>query len=221
MCGRFTLTASSELVQAAFNLTSVPAQMIPRYNIAPSQPVAVVTNEDPYALTFHRWGLVPSWAKDVSVGYKMINARSETVHEKPSFKAALKRRRCLIPADGFFEWKVDGKGKTPHYIHLRDKSVFAFAGLWEIWRSSDGDELRTCTILTTEANAFMKSLHERMPVILRPDDYATWLQPGEVLIEELKPLMRQYDPALMAEYEVSPLVNKPGNDMPDVIEPVG
>jgi putative SOS response-associated peptidase YedK len=194
--------------------------MMPRYNIAPSQPVAVVSNEDPHQLTFYKWGLLPSWAKDPAMANKMINARSETAAEKPAFRSAFKRRRCLIPADGFFEWQQQGGGKVPLFIHLKDHAIFTMAGLWEIWHSPDGDEVRTCTILTTEANEFMKPIHDRMPVILRREDYDLWLSPREEPAGALQALMKPFDSTLMAAYAVSKAVNRPGNDDPEVVRPV-
>lgn len=220
MCGRFTLTANPTVVQDMFSLSSVPEHLEPRYNVAPTQPVAVITNEDASELTYHRWGLVPSWAKDITIGNKLINARAETAHEKPSFRAAFKRRRCLIPTSGFYEWQKMGGAKAPHYIYLENEPAFAFAGLWEVWYSPEGDQLRTCTILTTSANEMMSSLHDRMPVILKPEDYALWLSSGELEVEELLPLMKQYDSSRMAHYEVSTLVNRPVYDAPELIEPV-
>ena len=220
MCGRFTLTANPEVVRDLFDLTGTPTPMEPRYNVAPTQPVAAITNDDPKSLTYFRWGLVPSWSKDIKIGAKLINARSEEAYQKPAFRAAFKRRRCLIPADGFYEWQKDGKAKTPHFIHMRDGKLFAFAGLWEIWRSPEGDELRTCTILTTEANALVSSLHNRMPVILKPNDFDIWLEKGEQPTELLMPLMKPFDPAAMEEYVVSPLVNRATIDAPEMIEPV-
>lgn len=221
MCGRFTLTADSQVIQQTFNLDSVPDTMVPRFNIAPTQPVAVITNEDPKALTFHRWGLIPSWAKDIKIGSSLINARAETAAEKPAFRSAFKRRRCLIPANGFYEWqKRTEKTKVPMYVHLKNHELFAFAGLWEVWRSPEGDELRTCTILTTEPNALIKPLHNRMAVILDPADYEMWLSPDELAPGELKSALRQYDADKMAVYEVSRLVNSPGNDTPELLVPV-
>ncbi|MFO7322856.1 MAG: SOS response-associated peptidase [Chloroflexota bacterium] len=220
MCGRFTLTADPQVMRDMFGLTTVPEGIEPRYNVAPTQPVAVITNEDPTTLTFHRWGLVPSWSKDIAIGNKLINARAETAHEKPSFRAAFRRRRCLIPTNGFYEWQTANGDKRPHFIYLRDEPVFAFAGLWEIWYSPDGDELRTCTILTTAANDLLRPLHERMPVILKRENYADWLEPGEAPIEALIPLMKPYDPDKMALYEVSRMVNRATVDTPELIEPV-
>lgn len=220
MCGRFTLTADLDTLQLAFNLETVPPDLPPRYNIAPSQPVAIITNEAPTALSFHTWGLLPSWAKDPALANKLINARSETAHEKPSFRSAFKRRRCLIPADGFFEWKREGNEKTPMFIHLKGRPVFALAGLWEVWNSPQGDEVRSCTILTAEANDFMKPIHDRMPVILDPADYEEWLVAGDAPALALHALMRPYDSDQMTAYAVSKLVNRPGNDTPQVIEPI-
>lgn len=219
MCGRYTLTANPNTIQLAFNLDSVPDQMEARYNIAPSQPVPVITNQNPKELTFFKWGLVPSWSKDVSIGNKMINARAETASEKPSFRSAFKRRRCLIPADGFFEWTKQGKDKVPMYIHMENHDVFAFAGLWEVWNSPEGDELYTCTILTAEPNDLIRPLHHRMAVILEPDVYDTWLSPDELPADVLMPLLTPYPPEKMRVFEVSKMVNSPANDNPQVIEP--
>jgi putative SOS response-associated peptidase YedK len=194
--------------------------MTSRYNIAPTQPVAVITNDDPKTLTFHRWGLIPSWAKDMKIGNQMINARSESVQEKPAFRSAFKRRRCLIPSDGFYEWRKEGSDKIPMFIHLKDRLIFAMAGLWEIWHSGEGDEIRTCTILTTEANSFMETIHNRMPVILRKEDYDFWLSPDEQPALALQALLKPFDSDSMAAYPVSKMVNRPNNDMPDLIKPV-
>jgi putative SOS response-associated peptidase YedK len=220
MCGRFVLTTSLDTIQMAFGLDNLPASLPPRYNIAPTQPVAVVTNERPQELTFYTWGLIPSWAKDPSMGSRMINARSESAAEKPAFRAAFKRRRCIIPADGFYEWQARGGSKVPLFIHLGERELFGMAGLWEVWHSPEGDEVRTCTILTTDANDFMQPIHNRMPVILRRDDYALWLSPDEPPSAALQALMKPYDPAPMRAYEVSKMVNRPGNDTPDCIRPV-
>lgn len=219
MCGRFTLTADLNAIQQAFDLDPITGAFYPRYNIAPSQPVAIITNHEPKQLTYVQWGLIPSWAKDPKIGNKLINARSETAAEKPSFRSAFKRRRCLIPADGFFEWSKQGKKKVPMYIHLDGNSVFAFAGLWETWHSPDGGELQTCTILTTEPNELIKPLHHRMAVILEPDTYDTWLSPDELPADALMPLLTAYPADKMHVYPVSTQVNSPANDDPSVIEP--
>ncbi len=219
MCGRFTLATDPDLIKETFNLNSVPANIQARYNIAPTQPVAVITNQNHKALDFFTWGLIPSWSKDTSIGSKLINARSETAHEKPSFRAAFKRRRCLIPADGFYEWTKRDNKKVPMYVHLKDRKPFAFAGLWEIWQSKDGDEIRSCTILTTEPNDLIKPLHHRMAVILPEQDYDLWLSPDELPADALQPLLQAYPSEEMAVYEVSTQVNSPANDSPALIEP--
>lgn len=220
MCGRFVLTATPEAVQQVFNLATLPSEMEPRYNIAPTQPIAVITNEQPDTLTYFKWGLVPSWSKDALGGAKMLNARSETVAEKPSFRAAFKRRRCIIPADGFYEWQAHGKEKTPLFIHFEDREIFGMAGLWEVWHSPEGGELRTCTILTTSANDFMKPIHDRMPVILHKDDYPLWLSPAEEPTPVLQALMRPYSGDNLTAYPVSKAVNRPVIDAPELLERV-
>lgn len=219
MCGRFTITATPDQLQKAFPGIAVPAQMTPRYNIAPSQPIAVVPNDGRNAVDFFVWGLIPSWAKDPSIGNNLINARGETLAEKPSFRTAYKRRRCLILADGFYEWKKipDQRGKTPHYITLKDHQPFAMAGLWEQWFSPDGSEIKSATIVTTEPNALMAQLHNRMPVILHPDDYARWLDPGERSAADLQDLIVPFPAKEMEYYPVSKLVNSPVNDLPATV----
>ena len=220
MCGRYTLTADAASIQLAFNLDDVSGWEQPRYNIAPSQMVPAITNRAPQELTFLKWGLVPSWAKDPTIGNRMINARSETAAEKPSFRRAFKRRRCLIPADGYYEWtKRDGK-KVPMYIKRKDRDVFAFAGLWESWKQPDGSWLGACAILTTDANSFIRPIHHRMTVIVEPEDFDIWLSDGELKKEEWLPLMVGCSPETLTAYEVSTLVNKPANDNPTVIFPV-
>lgn len=219
MCGRYTLTADAESIQLAFNLDRVDGWLEPRYNIAPTQQVAVISNRDPGELSFMKWGLVPSWAKDPKIGNRMINARSETAAEKPSFRTAFKRRRCLIPADGYYEWVKQGKKKTPMYIRHSEREVFAFAGLWESWKQQDGEWLNTCTILTTEANERIKPIHHRMTVILEPEDYALWLAPRELGPDEWLPLMAGPRPEQLRFHEVSTQVNSPRHDNPTLIMP--
>lgn len=226
MCGRFALTEPPRFEPEALQHQSVhvPEQLLadfrPRYNIAPGTDIFVWRGVDgAVTLARHRWGLVPGWAKDVKIGYKLINARSETASVKPAFRDAWRRRRCLIPASGFFEWKSDGRRKRPFYIRLQRREPFAFAGLWEVWRSRDGVELFTCTVLTTEPNALVAEIHDRMPVILPPEAYADWLDPGADAVR-LKALMRPFPADAMEAYEVSTLVNSPANDSPACIEPV-
>jgi putative SOS response-associated peptidase YedK len=219
MCGRFTLTTNPEQLRAAFFGFTIPDELEPRYNIAPSQPVAVIPNDGKNQLDFFVWGLVPSWAKDPAIGNKMINARAETLSEKPSFRNAFRRRRCLIPADGFFEWRQEpgAKRKTPMYIRLKSSQPFAFAGLWELWSSPDGSKILSCSIITTQPNSLMQDIHNRMPVILPEEAFKAWLEPGEVKTEALQALLAPYPADLMAAFPVSTLVNDPANDDPRCI----
>lgn len=221
MCGRFTLTLDSKQIKDAYPWLNVPPGIQPRYNVAPSQPIAVVPNDGKQRLDFYVWGLIPSWAKDPSIGNRMINARGETLAEKPSFRNAYKRRRCLILADGFYEWKTaEGrKSKIPMFIHLKDRKPFAFAGLWELWNAPDGSQIYSATIITTEPNSMMRSIHNRMPVILPQSAYEEWLSPSELDSRELAPLLVPFPPESMQAYPISTLVNSPQNDLPQVIEP--
>ncbi len=222
MCGRFTLALDPDELREAFDLSTMPLQWVPRYNIAPSQPLAVILDAEKRTLEFLRWGLVPSWAKDVSIGQKMINARSETIIEKPSFRTAFARRRCLIPADGFFEWTKPNRSRdvpaVPHYFRRRSGLPFAFAGLWEVRQSSEGEPLKTCTILTTTANPLVQAVHERMPVMFTPAEGWQWLQP--LPAEELLAMLRPFPAEEMEAYPVSRAVNDPRRDDPLCIQPV-
>jgi putative SOS response-associated peptidase YedK len=223
MCGRFSLrTRLAELLeQILVDEPNLPS-FFPRYNIAPTQQVLAVREKPNVASPKHetvglRWGLIPSWADDPAIGSRMINARRETVAEKPAFRAALRRRRCLIAADGFYEWKAEGRVKQPYFIHFSDDRPFAFAGLWESWEGPDHSSIESCTILTTEANELMKPIHERMPVILRKQDYARWLSPAEQDPRLLLPLLIPCDSAEMEAYPLSRRVNSPNYDGPDCI----
>jgi len=220
MCGRFTLTLDLAEVQQAFDLSSPPpAEFAPRYNIAPSQAVAVIANGPSRKLEFFKWGLIPSWAKDPKVGNRMINARAETLNEKPSFRTALKKRRCLILADGFYEWKKEGKTKTPMYLQLKEGEPFAFAGLWETWKSPEDEVIKSCTIITTGPNALVKKIHDRMPVILPAKAYDLWLSPDELPAEKALPLLKPFAASQMKAVPVSPLVNNPAFDSRECIIP--
>lgn len=222
MCGRFTITVNSQAIQQVFPwLEMPPAKISPRYNIAPSQPIAIIPNDGKNKLDFYTWGLIPSWAKDPSIGSRLINARSETADEKPSFRSAFKRKRCLILADGFYEWtKQPGENKkTPYYFQLVSKAVFAFAGLWESWWAPDGSEIKSATILTTEANSLVAKVHQRMPVILPLEKHAQWLATDEQPLQQLKSLLRPYPQELMQSFPVSNLVNNPLNELPACILP--
>jgi len=224
MCGRFTLTTSAEVVAEFFELADLP-ELTPRYNIAPSQPVPAVLLDGEHRLRrldHLRWGLVPFWAKDPAIGYRMINARSDGVENKPAFRAAFKKRRCLVAADGFYEWqKQEGsKRKQPYYIRMTGGGVFAFAGLGEHWESPDGAALDTCTILTTEPNALMKPLHDRMPVILPRESFAAWLDPAQQTPDPILRLLRPFPAKAMSAFPVSTTVNNPANDTPACLEPL-
>ena len=220
MCGRFALVATGEEVAAHFQLDEVPF-VVPRYNVAPTQPVADIRLDlkGQRQFTFFQWGLIPSWAKDPGMGAKMINARAETAAEKPAFRAAFKRRRCLIPATGFYEWQQAGSRKQPMHIHAPGGGLLSMAGLWEIWHAPDGGELETCTILTTTPNTLMEPIHNRMPVILDPADYSMWLDP-ETAPDQLNHLLRPFDPARLAAFPVSTAVNRPQNDTAECIAPL-
>lgn len=222
MCGRFTLSQSPESLEAAFRLPTVPA-IPPSYNIAPSQPVPVVRQPGEVAdreLTFLLWGLVPSWSKDPKMGSRLINARAETVTEKPAFRSAFKRRRCLVVADGFYEWQRSDGQKQPFYFCIDDRQPFGFAGLWEHWEGGDGSVIESCTILTTAANEVLRPIHDRMPVILPPDQYDLWLDSSIQAADRLLPLLKPYEPTQMQAYPVSPKVNSPRYDSPDCIQPL-
>ena len=192
----------------------------PRYNVAPTQTVIVVNDDGSRHLTEMRWRLIPSWAKDPVIGNRMINARGETVATKPAFRAALRRRRCLIPADGFYEWQQQGRRKQPVYITLKTREPFSFAGLCESWTSPDGEEIKTCTIITTEANALLKPIHDRMPVILTKEAERVWLDPAIQDTERLLSLLVPYPAEEMEAYPVSTRVNNPRSDGPESIEPL-
>lgn len=221
MCGRFSLGQSNKAIAETFQLSDEPAVM-PRYNIAPTQPAPAIlaTSENPRQFQPLYWGLIPSWAKDPKMGARMINARAETVADKPSFRAAFKRRRCLIVADGFYEWQRTETGKQPFYFQMRSHQPFAFAGLWEYWQGADGSEITSCTILTTEANEIMRPLHDRMPVILDAQDYDLWLDPHLQAPERLQPLLQPYASDGMMSYPVSSQMNNAKFDDPSCVEPL-
>jgi putative SOS response-associated peptidase YedK len=223
MCGRFTLTVDADSIQTHFPwLETIPQQIAPRYNIAPTQPIAVVPNDGRNAVDHFVWGLIPFWAKDPSIGSRMINARAETLAEKNSFKNAYKRRRCLVLADGFYEWAIvgDKKTKQPYYFRMEDGAPFAFAGLWEEWNSPEGSQLKSATIITTEPNQLVRRVHVRMPVILHPEDYPLWLSSEEKPPSALQNLLTAYPAEEMIAFPVSTSVNSPRNDLPENIEPI-
>ena len=221
MCGRYSLATGTEVLKGLFRVEGEVPDLAPRWNVAPTQPVTVVvvTNERVRTLRTMRWGLIPSWARDPAVGNRMINARGETLAEKPSFRDALRRRRCLVLADGFYEWVKEGARKRPVWIHPRDGGVLAFAGLWETWTSPDGEVVDSCTIVTTAANGTMAPFHHRMPVVLPPAAWDRWLDPAFVEPASLADLLVPAPDDLLALREVSARVNDPGNEGPDLTRP--
>jgi putative SOS response-associated peptidase YedK len=222
MCGRFTLTVDPADLRDAFDGYTFPARFAPRFNIAPTQPILAIPNDAKNKADFFVWGLIPSWAKDPTIGSRLINARAETLAEKPSFRGGFKYHRCLILADGFYEWKtIPGQNaKIPHFIFMKSRRPFAFAGLWDEWHSPDGGSLRSATIITTQPNELMTPLHNRMPVILHPRDYARWLDPSPQTPADLTPLLQPFPADEMSAYPVGTLVNSPSNDRPELVVPV-
>jgi putative SOS response-associated peptidase YedK len=233
MCGRFTLKQPTEAIAAVkaaialpndqtFNIEKLP-ELAPQYNIAPTQMVvAVLHNLESDKREFQelRWGLIPSWAKDVSMGAKLINARAETVAEKPAFRSAFKHRRCLVLADGFYEWQRQNGKKQPFYFRLQDGQPFCFAGLWEQWESPEKEKIASCTILTTEANEVLKPIHDRMPVVLDKKYYDLWLDPQAQKPEALQEVLHPYPASAMTSYPVSTLVNNPKYNNADCINSI-
>lgn len=220
MCGRYTLATPVDRLAKQFGTSGEQPSLPPSYNVAPSQQVVtVLENGGGRHLEMLRWGLIPSWADDPEIGNRMINARAETAPEKPSFRSAFKNRRCLIAADGFYEWRKTNDGKQPHYIRMKDGSPFGFAGLWERW-SGGGEEIKSCTILTTEPNSILKEIHNRMPVIIHPEAYDLWLDPDASDREQLRSLLVPYDEESMEAYPVSRYVNRPVNNDERCVERV-
>lgn len=223
MCGRFTIVVTLEELMERFLLDSVPFAYRPRYNAAPGQPIAaIVAHKGENRIGLLRWGLIPSWAKDEKIGYQTINAKAETLREKPSFAAAFESRRCVIPADGFYEWKRgDERGsRQPYRITLKSGGLFALAGLYDSWTAPDGRKISSCTIITTTANRLMADIHDRMPVILRPEDERIWLDRTQFDARRLQSLLAPYPDEEMTAYAVSPKVGNVANDAPDLIEPL-
>ena len=217
MCGRFTLKVDIERIAKTFGVEPT-LNTVKRYNIAPTQNVVSVMRNGETHLAELRWGLIPSWAKDESIGSRMINARAESLAEKPSFKGLLRSKRCLIVADGFYEWKQENGHKTPMYITMKDDEPFAFAGLWDTWKNPDGQQLRTCTIITTQPNDVVAPIHNRMPAILLPEAREAWLDPAIKDDELLTHLLAPYPSDAMTARAVSRLVNDPRHDSPDVLQ---
>jgi putative SOS response-associated peptidase YedK len=222
MCGRFTLATSARQVAEHFGLAEVP-ELSPRYNIAPNQSIAIVrrtTEREAPILEFRRWGLIPSWAKDPGIGSRMINARAETAAEKPAFRAAFRRRRCLVPADGFYEWKPHPKRRRPHHVRLAAGELFSLAGLFEAWKSPEGEAIESCTLLTTAANAVVGALHDRMPIVVDPEHYPRWLDPELQDPDSVLSLTGTGISDRLRFHAVDFRVNNPRNDDPSCIEPI-
>ena len=223
MCGRYRLSRRKQLVEEYFDTASDEPDWAPRYNIAPTQPIPVIRQnpkEPVRELSLMKWGLIPSWAPNPSVAASMINARSETAATKPAFRESLKSRRCLIPADGFYEWKRDGKTKQPFCFEVNQGQLFAFAGLWDRWKDPNGNWIKTCSILTTTPNAATAAVHDRMPVILDHDGYDLWLDPGMTKVEAMSDLLKPYDARLMRCYPASTRINPVANDDAECCRPV-
>jgi len=223
MCGRYRLSRRKQLVEEYFGVDSEDGDWDPRYNIAPSQPVVTIrqdSREPVRTLSTMRWGLTPSWANDPSVGYKAINARAETVATTASFREPFKSQRCLIPADGFYEWKREGKTKQPYCFEVGEGELFAFAGLWDRWTNPQGEAIESCTIWTTTPNSLVAHIHDRMPVILRPDNYDLWLDPAFRNMASVSEMLKPFEATMMRSYPVSTRVNQVLNDDADCAKPV-
>ena len=217
MCGRFSFTAVRDEVENRFGVFIDKDEYTPRYNCAPTQKLAVISNNTPAELSFFRWGLIPFWAKDITIGNKLINARAETINDKPSFRNSFKRKRCLVLSDGFYEWKKgEEKEKSPYRIVRKDNSLFAMAGLWDTWKDAEEREVHSFTIVTTSANSLVAELHSRMPVILHPEYEKIWL--SDYNEKQHLDLLKPFPSELMKAYRVSKLVNSPVNDSSEVIK---
>lgn len=221
MCGRFTLHHDTEEIIERFGVQEILFELKPRYNIAPTQNIAVITQANTRSLSAYKWGLVPSWAQDPQIASKMINARSETLAEKPSFKKSLVTKRCLIPVDGFYEWHQVGKNKTPLYACMKNQSLFALAGLWDEWIAPNGERLRSCTIITVEPNPLLAKVHHRMAAILSPKEENIWLDPNLKDINKLLSLLKTYPEDEMQLFPVSKAVNSTNFDSPECIKAIG
>ena len=224
MCGRYTITVKEEILIQRFKVKEYQGEYFPRFNVAPSQnnPVVLINEKNSRVILPMKWGLIPSWAKEEAIGSKMINARIETVSEKPSFRTAFSKRRCLVPADGYYEWRKNNKPgkKQPFRIVLKSRELFAFAGLWDLWKNPEGETIRSYTIITTEADELVRKIHPRMPVILRPENEDVWLDPNLHDLKILGKALSPYPADLTEMYEVSSLVGNPGIDIEACILPI-
>jgi putative SOS response-associated peptidase YedK len=221
VCGRYTLTVERSVLAREFHLyPSDLKRWVSHYNIAPLMPIPVLFKEEELKFELFRWGLIPSWAKNEEMGERMINARKETLAEKPSFRESFNKRRCLILADGFYEWKKAQGRKIPYYVRLRSRGPFSFAGLWSQWASPEGEDIRSCAIITGEPNELLAPIHDRMPVILPPSFRERWLNPSNHDLDELGSLLKPYPSDEMEAYQVSDLVNSPAHDSPECLVPL-
>ena len=225
MCGRYTLHKKVDELAERYNLANVPSDLKSNYNVAPGQLMPVITEDESgkRSLEIMKWGLVPSWAKDPKIGYKLINARDETIFDKPMWRNVILKKRCLIPADGFYEWKapaIPKEHKQPFYIHPKQIELFSFAGVWETWKDVEGLEMRTYSIITSEPNKEMAQIHNRMPVILHPEDESSWLEPTHVTRDDIEPLLRPYEDNGLDIYKVSSDVNSTRNNEKELIYPL-
>ena len=223
MCGRYRLSRRKQIIEEHFDTAPWDDEWSPRYNLAPTQPVPVIRQQPKEPIrqvSTMRWGLVPHWAKDASIAASTINARSETAATKSAFRDPLKLRRCLIPADGFYEWAKTAKSKQPFCFEVNDGQLFAFAGIWDGWKNSEGQWIRTCSILTTTPNAVTSAVHDRMPVILDPDRYDLWLDPGMQNVAAVSELLKPYDARRMRCYPVGTRINHVANDDEECSRPV-
>lgn len=223
MCGRFEIHRAIEIIARAFGVSpeDVIVEYKPNYNVAPTNEVPVVVMEGKRKLISCRWGLIPSWSKEEKIGFKTINARAETVAEKPAFRDAFRKHRCLVVADGFYEWQTTGKGKKPVHIELKSGNPMGFAGLFNIWTSPEGEKINTCSIIVTNANDLVSPVHDRMPVIVSPEDQEKWLDPAIQDPSDLTPLLKPFPSDELEMHYVSPKVNSPKNNSAELIEPLG
>jgi putative SOS response-associated peptidase YedK len=220
MCGRYYLEENLESLEARYHLTHTDISYIPRYNIAPTQYAPVIIKGATKQLKLFKWGLIPSWAKDISIGSKMINARAETLMEKKSFRDAFQKRRCIVPASGFYEWDKVGNKKQPYVFRLSNEKIFSMAGLWDVWKNAQGENIYSFTVITTEPNEYLRPYHHRMAVILHKEDEDRWLDGHMEDLDDLKEIFKSYPSRYFESQRVSDAVNSVRNDYPELIQPV-
>ena len=220
MCYRFVRESNIAEIAREFDVDEIEEDISPSFNVSPTHNVPALINDGVRRIEVLRWGLIPPWAENISIGNKLLNARGETITEKPSFRLAFKKRRCLIPATGYYEWKREGSNKTPMFIHLKDEKIFGIAGLWERWTSPSGEQINSFTIITIAANDWLKPVNDRMPVIIPKDQVALWLDSTGRSEDDLMHMLKPYDANLMEKHKVSSVVNSPKNDSPENIIPV-